>query len=613
MKPNFILSPNAYDLISSQKFSAEFKQTAFLLIQEFKNQSLRAFLKEKFEISEKEFNAINVNFKESIQKFIATRNKSFGVFYTPFNIADKIISKIKIDSNFSYLEPSVGTGNFIILLIEKIRQTLPNISLDNLLESIYGFDIDDEAIEICKLRVLLNLENYYFIDQLTYHKLNFYVTDFTVKAPVGFQFLNNFNSVYQDSPQVLEIKNSKKFNYIFGNPPFITFYGRRSKKLLESHRRYYLDHYEFIPSSVMNGKLNSYMFFIEHGLNLLKKDGHLIYLLDNSIYETSGEHIRKWIIANFQIHSITQGLNDFDNVCSGQTIWHIIQCKPETEMILENHHSVQKPSQKINQYTYLNSLECKIDFQQDNLIIDKFKKYKNIDYYFPGKSIRTCCMLLNLTDKFLVTPEEYKQDKSGLIMPYLEGSKSLSHPDEPFKFEKYIKYDYQLQLDISEEIRKQLEQEGVKNKKRIGLGKLEVYKAPKIFIRQSSNKLIAKFTTENFMANNSLYILTPIYSNFSFDIWEDILIYTERLLCSTLYSYLAHQLKVIRKNVKQQPQIKISDLKQLPFVLDTQSNFFTQIIAINPINRSEIDSMIYENFCLTEQEIKKIESFVQSV
>ena len=65
MKTNFILSPNSYDLISSQKFSAEFKQTAFLLIQEFKNQSLRSFLKEKFEISEKEFNAINVKFKES--------------------------------------------------------------------------------------------------------------------------------------------------------------------------------------------------------------------------------------------------------------------------------------------------------------------------------------------------------------------------------------------------------------------------------------------------------------------------------------------------------------------------------------------------------------------
>ncbi|VXD22213.1 hypothetical protein PL8927_740018 [Planktothrix serta PCC 8927] len=613
MKTNFILSPNSYDLIPSKKFSAEFKQTAFVLIQEFKNQSLRSFLKEKFEISEKEVYVINVKFKESIQEFIATRNKSFGVFYTPFNIADKIISTIKIDSNFSYLEPSVGTGNFIILLIEKIRQTLPNISLDNLLKSIYGFEIDNEALEICKLRVLLYLENYYFIDQQIYNKLNFYVTDFTIKAPFGFDFLKNFNSLYQDSPEVLEIKKSHKFDYIFGNPPFITFYGRRSKKLLESYRKYYLENYEFIPNSVMNGKLNSYMFFIEQGLNLLNKNGHLIYLLDNSIYETSGEHIRKWIIANFQIHSITQGFSDFNNVCSGQTIWHIIQCKPETEMILEDHNSDHKPSQKINQCTYLNSLECKIDFQQDNLIIAQFKKYKNINYYFPGKSIRTCCMLLNLTDKFLVTPEEYKQDESGLIMPYLEGGKSLSHPDEPFKFEKYIKYDYQLQLDISEEIRKQLEQEGVKNKKRIGLGKLEVYQAPKIFIRQSSNKLIAKFTTENFMANNSLYVLTPIYSNFSFDIWEDILIYTERLLCSTLYSYLAHQLKVIRKNVKQQPQIKISDLKQLPFVLDTHSDFFREIIEVNPINRKKIDSIIYENLCISTPEIKKIEFFLQSV
>lgn len=65
------------------------------------------------------------------------------------------------------------------------------------------------------------------------------------------------------------------------------------------------------------------MFFIEHGLNLLKTGGHLIYLLDNSNYETSAYYLRKWIIENFQIKSIQMGLANFENVTNGQTIWHI--------------------------------------------------------------------------------------------------------------------------------------------------------------------------------------------------------------------------------------------------------------------------------------------------
>jgi hypothetical protein len=154
-----------------------------------------------------------------------------------------------------------------------------------------------------------------------------------------------------------------------------------------------------------------------------------------------------------------------------------------------------------------------------------------------------------------------------------------------------------------------LEKEGIKNKKRIGLGQLEIYRSPKIFIRQSSDRLIAKFTNENFMANNSLYVLTPIYSNFRKEDWENILIYTECLLNSKLYLYIAYQMNIIRKNPKQQPQIKVTDLKRLPFWLDEKSLFFEKVISINPMDRNKIDYLIYKELKFTNQEISEIESF----
>ncbi|MDY7007785.1 MAG: N-6 DNA methylase [Cyanobacteriota bacterium] len=582
----------------------EFQNVASGLIMKLENSQLRDFLIEKILGDRKQNIKSDVTNLEIFEK---SRPSRLGAFYTSENLVNKIISQIEIKPNFKYLDPALGTGNFILILAKELLTKFSFNSVDEVLNSIYGFDIDLEALEICKMRFLLELEEFFSIDISTYQHLNFYHTDFTAKASQGFDFINDFNIIHKDSNQVINIKKELKFDYIFGNPPFITFYGRHSKKLPESHREYYLSNYEFIPDAVKNGKLNLYMFFIEHGLNLLTKGGHLIYLLDNSIYETSAYYLRKWIIENFQITSIQMGLANFENVASGQTIWHITNIYPKQPVLIEDfyHNKIQQ----INQDKWLKNIECRISISRSNSILDKLTQNQLLIDYFPRKSIRTCCMLLNLTEKFLVTKEDYQRDKSGLIMPYLEGGKSLSSPDLPFEFCHYIKYDYELQLRLSEEIRVRLEKEGIKNKKRIGLGQLEIYRSPKIFIRQSSDRLIAKFTNENFMANNSLYILTPIYSNFPKEEWENILIYTERLLNSKLYLYLAYQMNVIRKNPKQQPQIKVSDLKRLPFWLDEKSLFFEKIISLNPIDRNKIDCLIYEELKLTNQEVSKIESF----
>ncbi|MEB3343314.1 Eco57I restriction-modification methylase domain-containing protein [Okeania sp.] len=582
--------------------TSEFQDVFYSLVVKLKNSQLKDFLIENILDNSTQNIKLDVT---NLEVFAKSRSPRLGAFYTSDNLVNKIISQIEIKPYFKYLDPATGTGNFVLILAKELLTKYSFDFVDEILNLIYGFDLDWEALEICKVRFLLELEKFFKIDISTYQNLNFYQTDFTVKATQGFDFINDFNIIYKDSKQVINIKKDLKFDYIFGNPPFITFYGRRSKKLPESHRKYYLSNYEFIPDSVKNGKLNLYMFFIEHGLNLLKTGGDLIYLLDNSIYETSAYYLRKWIIKNFQIKYIQMGLTNFENVASGQTIWHIRNIYPEKPVLIEDFS--QHKIREIDRDKWLKDVECRIGISDYNSILDKLAQNKLLVDYFPRKSIRTCCMLLNLTEKFLVTKEDYQRDKSGLIMPYLEGGKSLLSPDKPFEFFHYLKYDYELQLRLSEEIRVKLDKEGIKNKKRIGLGQLEIYRSPKIFIRQSSDRLIAKFTNENLMANNSLYVLTPIYSNFRKEDWENILIYTELLLNSKLYLYLAYQMNIIRKNPKQQPQIKVSDLKRLPFWLDEKSLFFKEVISM--IDRNKIDSLIYQELKFTDREISEIESF----
>ncbi|MCT7955537.1 Eco57I restriction-modification methylase domain-containing protein [Laspinema palackyanum] len=606
------MNVNALVTRCTNTFSPEFKSLAIKLSLAIQNRSFKDFIWEKFELNDRDDNFTEI--KDFWRFFEQSRDQRLGAFYTPPICQEKIISKIKINEQSKYLDPGVGTGNLLLALIDKILTELPGISIDKLINSLYAFDLDREALELAKLNILLKLQQIYpsaVIDRVLYEKLKFYETDFTVKPHTGFDFLIDFNPIYIDSKCVLDLKQAEKFDYVISNPPFITFYGRRSKKLPEIHRQYYLKSYEFIPGEIKNGKLNSYMFFIEHGLNLLKEGGQLIYLLDNSIYETSAYFLRKWVVSNFQINSIDIGLADFDRVASGQTIWQITKHIPKNPVLLRNLSTGVE--QKINQVKWLENAECKINFIQNNFILQKMRSFQSISHYFPGKSIRTCCMLLDLTEQFLVEKEIYERDDSGLIMPYLEGGKSLSHPDKPFKIYHHIKYDRDLQLRLSEEIRKTLEQKGIKNKKRIGLGPLEMYLSPKLFIRQSSHRLIVKFTRENLMANNSLYILTPIYSAFQKEEWEKVLIYTERLLNSKLYLYMAYKLDVIRKNVKQQPQIKVGDLRQLPFWIDITSSWFYEIINLSPIQRDKIDDMIYHYLNLTPEEINEIECFVQSV
>jgi hypothetical protein len=70
-------------------------------------------------------------------------------------------------------------------------------------------------------------------------------------------------------------------------------------------------------------------------------------------------------------------------------------------------------------------------------------------------------------------------------------------------------------------------------------------------------------------------------------------------------------MKVIRRNVKQQPQIKVSDLKRLPFLLEESSSFFDEIINLS--DKNKIDLMVYDMFELTSQEINQIEYFLRSL
>lgn len=523
--------------------------------------------------------------------------KDGGSFYTRSNeIIHYMINNIKIDENTHILEPSCGSGLFLTEIINKIKKNSkePNkaLLLKKIFENIEANDIDNMACKITEANILCSLiedikDIYIQDDKFKLPKLKIYNYDFCYK---------NINN---------------KYDVIIGNPPFVTLYGRRSRNMTEEKRTYF-NTFKFVSDKKKNNKFNLSMFFIENSLDLLKKNGKLSFILDISFFEDAYIDIRKYLLDNYTIEELTTNINGFENVASNQIILTILNRKSNVEDNVKYFNYFTKETKLFNQSIW-NKKDKKYNFllPLDGLkkdIINIMEKNKKLDYYFPGKSLRTCCALTGRTDDFIVEKDKQTNNE---IFPYLEESKGLAYKfakPNPFR---YIEYNYDLQLKISDEFKVQLEASGIKNKKRVTLGDKECYKSPKIFIRQSASEIISTYTEKNYAANNSLYILSLKNSN-----KESInkLKYTNGILNSKLISYFASATNVIRGGNGKTPQIKISDLKRIPIAVANDEDF-NKIIDLTDklqeqFNESEYDKLnklVYKIYGISKEQEEYIE------
>ena len=107
------------------------------------------------------------------------KNKE-GIYYTPQYIVEDMMKDIVDVEDKTFLDPCCGSGNFIIEAIKK------GISPEN----VYGFDVDENAVEITKKRI---------------KEISGYESDNIICA----DFLSQRSKA-----------KSQKFDYIFTNPPW---------------------------------------------------------------------------------------------------------------------------------------------------------------------------------------------------------------------------------------------------------------------------------------------------------------------------------------------------------------------------------------------------------
>ena len=542
--------------------------------------------------------------------------KKNGIFLTNSLITvENILDVIVIDCDiFSkrILEPSCGQGIFILKLLANIYSKFPDsLLVSNFISNnIFFVDVQEEMIEKTKSNIE-KLYNFLFEEDFA-GSFNDITWDFTDKIVSG-------NSLFEEIriTPFSELYNS--FDYIIGNPPYVTLYGRRDKKKNELQRVNYLNNYHQFPSSVKNGKLNLVMLFIEHSLDFLRENGKLSFIIDVSFFETAYEHTRKYLLEKTTIDELQVNIQDFE-VASGQVIIKLSKGKSlnnNNVQILD--HKTQNRYLIVQDSWYNKNDEYKFRYNGCSIskqILGKVeaKKDNTILQLYPNKNLRTCVMLLDMEEKFTFV-EKGERDRN-LLYPYYQGSKALSEKYGSLDYKKYFFYDKPLQDSINDELKIELEKQGIKNKKRLGLGETIIYDNPKIFIRQSAKEIITTIDLGKSAANNSLYVFS-LRGNSEKTI--DFLYFLCGFLNTNFITYYAQQMNIIRFSQGKQPQIKIGDLGSIFIPNDTKlqseiSDLCKEIYKDNALKQTvitKINSLIYDYYDLTQNEIENIEKSIK--
>ncbi len=184
-------------------------------------------------------------------------------FFTPRIIVDFIISIINPRIDNIICDPACGSGGFLISCLEHIQ----NANLQNY-NNIIGVEIDSRMVWIAQMNILLHGGNF---DSIKY--------------------LNGGGSLSYEK-EAIDILPDNSVDLIITNPPFGSDFDNASD----------LKHFKLGEGKKSRRRS---VLFVEKCAKLLKKNGQLAIILEESIFSSSTNiDVRDYILKNFQIDCI---------------------------------------------------------------------------------------------------------------------------------------------------------------------------------------------------------------------------------------------------------------------------------------------------------------------
>ena len=261
----------------------------------------------------------------SAQSYVLTakkeRRKEHGIYYTPKFITDYIVRETVgrfLHENAGYpdklhnikiLDPACGSGSFLIRAYDELLKYRANElqkpvdKLDQwerlpiLTNSIFGVDLDKQAMEITRLNLLLrslaHREPLPFLGN-NIKQGNSLVsgTEAELEQYFGADWQSRHPFTWQDEFSGVMAKGG--FDVVIGNPPYI-----RQEQLSEFKPLWQKSF------TCYDGVADIYVYFFERGLQLLKEGGYLAYISPNKYFRSGyGKKLREYLSAKTTIEQI---------------------------------------------------------------------------------------------------------------------------------------------------------------------------------------------------------------------------------------------------------------------------------------------------------------------
>jgi len=291
--------------------------------------------------------------------------KEEGIYYTPTYIVDYILKntlgellkdkKVKA-KELKILDPACGSGSFLIKAFDYLNKYFSDneeskqykldyqgsysIKTEILKNNLFGVDLDNKAVEITKLNLLLKAaeKERKLPEELDLHILhrNSLIDDELIAGFNAFLWKDNFQE--------------GSFDVVIGNPPWI-----QSKFLPENEKEYYSKKYY-----VAKKQYDLFSLFIEKSLKVLKEGGILGFIVpDRFIVNLDYDIFRKYLLDKACIKKIiVVGEGVFEGVEMPSAIIIIEKCSSEKKRI-EN-----KVSIALQLYSKI-QIKCQKDFMKN--------------------------------------------------------------------------------------------------------------------------------------------------------------------------------------------------------------------------------------------------------
>lgn len=487
-----------------------------------------------------------------------------------------------------------------------------------LLNNIFGVDIDNQAVEVTKLNLLLKVlegenretlgSNLKLFQERALPDLaqnikcgnSLIASDFYTQNEKGQKELFEANAeekykvnAYDWEKEFSEIFSVGGFDAVIGNPPYVLVFNDKEKSYIENK----------FPEFQRNNDL--YVAFVTQSLRFVKDAGCFAMITPNSYVR--GDYFRKFreLLRKYQISFI----NDFRNIEvfeNANVFCAIISI------------TKAKPKKKIKLLYGLNDAEGSIDHDSEQFILlnpiaAKFAANRTFDDLFFIKDVGYNYWSIgrgkvrggSIGSRILYNGKKQNAKDT----PYIKGGDITRYSG--LVPQNYLRHDYDRFLEKNDIFR-------------YTASFLET--KPKLIYRQTSSSLIATLDSSGFHNDKTVHIIVNKPEN-QFDLRLVLAIFNSKLL-GYLYKHLTEEVgrafaQVKTVNIKRLPfpnsispdqEQKLLSLVDQMFALTKQSlqasaapqqtvQLERQIAATN----SEIDRLVYELYDMTPAEVQIVE------